>query len=81
LIESAVFSYRPQEYGGTTLLFLPTEPRPHVKPFLGWQTVGLSDLHTHYVGAYHRELMEPENARDIADAIVSQLDAADNEAP
>jgi amino acid adenylation domain-containing protein len=79
LIESAVFSYRPGEYGGRALLFLPSEPRPHVKPFLGWQTVGRSNLQTHYVGAYHRELMDPENAHDIAEVIALQLEAIDGQ--
>jgi amino acid adenylation domain-containing protein len=80
-IESAVFSYRPQEYRGRALLFLPSEPRPKMKPFPEWRTVGLSNMQTHYVGAYHRELMEPENARDIAALIASQLEAIDHESP
>jgi amino acid adenylation domain-containing protein len=81
LIQSAVFSYKPQEYGGRVLLFLPCEPRPHVKPFLGRQLVGPSNLQTHYVGLYHAELMEPENARNIADVITLRLEAIENENP
>jgi amino acid adenylation domain-containing protein len=78
LIKSAVFSYSPREYGGRVLLFLPSESNPHVKSFLGWQTVAPSKLQTHYVGTHHREMMDPESARDIADAIALQLEAIDH---
>jgi thioesterase domain-containing protein/acyl carrier protein len=79
LIKSAVFSYRPREYDGRVLLFLPSETNPHVKSFLGWQTVAPSNLQTHYVGTHHREMMDPESARDIADVIALRLEAIDNE--
>jgi thioesterase domain-containing protein len=81
LIKSAVFSYRPQAYGGRVLLFLPIETHPHVKSFLGWQTVGTSNLQTHYVGMHHREMMEPENARNIADVLALQLEAIESGNP
>jgi thioesterase domain-containing protein/acyl carrier protein len=81
LIKSAVFSYRPQEYDGRMLLFLPSETNPHVKSFLGWQTVATSNMQTHYVGTHHREMMDPQSARDIADAIALQLKAIDHANP
>jgi hypothetical protein len=61
------------------LLFLPSELNPNVKSFLGWQTVAPSDLQTHYVGTHHREMMDPESARDIAGVIALRLEAIDNE--
>ena len=81
LVESAVFSYGPPEYGGETLLFLASEPRPHAKPFLGRQPVGSCKSQTHYVGRYHNELMEPENARHIADVIALRLEAIESANP
>jgi hypothetical protein len=59
------------------LLFLPSETNPHVKSFLEWQTVAPSNMQTHYVGTHHREMMDPESARDIADVIALQLEAVD----
>ena len=72
LTEDAVFSYKPHEYDGRTLLILASR-RPEVEPLSEWQAMVPSALQTMYLDAYHRELMDPPNARSIAEAILGLL--------
>ena len=76
LTEDAVFSYRPHEYDGKTLLILASR-RPEVGPLSEWQAMVPSALQTMYIDAYHRELMDPPNARRIAEAILGLLPSSD----
>jgi thioesterase domain-containing protein len=76
LIEAAARAYQPQTYYGKTLLLLASDHPPH-KDFLpGWRAVVPRDLHAQYVDGHHRDLLDPQNLRTVADAIVSHLVSA-----
>jgi amino acid adenylation domain-containing protein len=72
LIEAAAFAYEPQKYDGKVLLMLASERPPHVDILPGWQAV-VPQLHTEILTAHHRDLLKVQNARRVADAIVSHL--------
>jgi thioesterase domain-containing protein/aryl carrier-like protein len=74
IIETAAKSYRPQIYNGNVLLVLASNRPPHHDFHSGWQGVVGDGLHTHYVQAHHRELLEPPHARNIADAITESIE-------
>jgi thioesterase domain-containing protein len=72
LIEAAARAYRPEKYEGKVLLLLASDG-PSRENFLpGWQAV-VPNLHTEYVDGRHEDLMNEENVRSVADAIVSRL--------
>jgi thioesterase domain-containing protein len=75
LVETAVYFYRPRACKGPVLLLLASEQLPHTNTLARWQAIVPRDLYTEYVDAYHRELMEPDNASRIAEAIISRLAA------
>jgi len=81
LVETAAYFYRPRTYEGSVLLLLASEQLPHANSLARWQALVPQNLHTEYVEAYHRELMEPINARKLAEAVVSQLAALGANAP
>jgi amino acid adenylation domain-containing protein len=72
LIEAAALAYEPQKYDGKVLLLLASERPPHVDILPGWQAV-VPQLHTEILTAHHRDLLKVQNARRVADAIVSHL--------
>jgi hypothetical protein len=73
MIHAAVLAYRPQRYEGKVLLLLASERPPHLNLLPGWLAVVPGNLHTQYVDAHRRNLLDPENAQTVADAIVSHL--------
>ena len=76
LIEVAAFAYEPKKYDGNVLLIQADERDPYLNFLPGWQGVIPHDLHTRFVDGRHRELITPENVRDIADIINSHLPSA-----
>jgi amino acid adenylation domain-containing protein len=76
MIATASYAYRPQRYDGRILLLLADERPPHVNFLPDWQTVASSNLLPHYVDSHHRNLLDKQNAKAIADAIVSNLVSA-----
>jgi amino acid adenylation domain-containing protein len=69
-IEAAARAYQPKQYEGKVFLVLSAD-RPSHKNFLpGWQAVVSHNLHTQWVDAHHRDLLDARNLRTIADAIV-----------
>jgi amino acid adenylation domain-containing protein len=76
MIASASYAYRPRRYDGRVLLLLAAERPPHVNFLPDWQTVVSSNLLPHFVDSHHRNLLDKQNARAIADAIVSELVSA-----
>jgi amino acid adenylation domain-containing protein len=79
MIETAAFTYQPQKYEGKVLLLLASDGPPRVSFFPGWQVVVPRNLHAQYVEGRHEELMNEENVRSVADAIVSHLTSATGE--
>lgn len=77
IIETAAKSYRPDKYEGNVLLVLASNRPPHHDFLPGWQAVVTEGLHTHYIPAHHRDLLEPEHARKIADAITQLIATGD----
>lgn len=73
MLESAVYAYEPRGYDRTVLLLLASGQPWHVDSLAHWRGLASGNLRLEYVQAYHRELMEPENARRIAQIIASQL--------
>lgn len=71
LIETAVSGYRPGKYEGKVLLMLATDRAPHVNFLPGWQSVIPRDLSIEYINGHHSELMDSQNARRVAEAIIS----------
>jgi amino acid adenylation domain-containing protein len=76
LIEVAAFAYDPGKYEGKVLLILSTERDPYLNFLPGWQGVVEHDLNARFVDGLHRDLITPENVRDIADVIKSHLPSA-----
>ncbi len=72
-IKVAALKYHPREYDGRVLLLLASERPPHVDRQLEWQGVVPYNLHTQYLNAHHRDLLNGRSLQAIADAIVSQL--------
>jgi thioesterase domain-containing protein/aryl carrier-like protein len=73
MIEAAAFTYRPERYEGRVLLLLASDRPPHVNFLPGWQAIVRRNLHAKYIDAHHSELTNAQNARTIADIILSQL--------
>jgi amino acid adenylation domain-containing protein len=73
MIEAAVSEYHPDRYNGDVLLVLASERPPHMDFLPGWQAVISHNLHVRYVDGHHRDLLDPQNVRNVADAIVSFL--------
>jgi thioesterase domain-containing protein/acyl carrier protein len=78
LIESAVYTYDPARYGAEALLLLASGRVAHETALAGWRTLIPFTLRTHYINAYHRELMESPNVEEIARAIVHHLPPGDH---
>jgi thioesterase domain-containing protein len=70
-IEAAARAYRPKKYEGKVLLVLASEHAPHRNFLPGWQAVVPHGLHTRYVDAHHRDLLDAQKVRDIADTITA----------
>ncbi|MGA9303873.1 MAG: hypothetical protein WBW31_00580, partial [Candidatus Sulfotelmatobacter sp.] len=64
---------KPQRYGGKTLLVLASDRPPHRNYLPGWQAIVPHNLHTQYVDGHHRDFLNVQNTRAIADAILSGL--------
>jgi amino acid adenylation domain-containing protein len=73
MIEAAASDYEPERYEGKTLLVLASDRPPHRNYLAGWQAIVLHNLHTQYVDGHHREFLNLQNVRAIADGILSQL--------
>jgi amino acid adenylation domain-containing protein len=73
IIEAAAKSYRPETYKGNVLLVLASNRPPHRDFLPGWQAVVTEGLHTHYIQAHHRDLLEPQHVRSIANAITQLI--------
>jgi thioesterase domain-containing protein len=74
LIEAAAFAYHPEKYEGKVLLMLAIERDPYLNFLPGWEAVISSNrLYTQFVNGHHRELIRPQNVRNIADVISSHL--------
>ena len=73
MIEAAARDYQPQRYEGKTLLVLASDRPPHRNYLPGWQAIVPHSLHTQYVDGHHRDFLNPQNVRAIADAILSRL--------
>ena len=73
IIETAAKSYRPEKYDGRVLLVLASNRPPHRDFRPGWQAVVSEGLHTHYIPAHHRDLLDQEHARDIAETITELI--------
>jgi len=70
MIEAAAYAYRPEKYKGQVLLLLASGGPFHESFIPGWQAVVPDNLHIQYVDVHHRELLDVQNARSIADAII-----------
>ncbi len=82
MIEAAARAYQPQKYEGKTLLVLASDRPPHRDYLPGWQAIVRHNLHTQYVDGHHRDFLEAQNVRIIADAITSQIrPTANDDAP
>lgn len=73
MIEAAASDYEPERYEGKTLLVLASDRPPHRNYLAGWQAIVPHNLHTQYVDGHHREFLNLQNVRAIADGILSQL--------
>jgi thioesterase domain-containing protein len=71
MIEAAAHAYQPENYEGRTLVVLASDRPPHRDFLPGWQAVVPHNLHTQYVNGHHRDLLNAQNARTVADAIIS----------
>jgi amino acid adenylation domain-containing protein len=73
MIEAASRAYQPEKYDGKTLLVLASDRPPHRDYLPGWQAIVPHNLHIQYVDGHHRDFLNPQNLRAIADAITFQL--------
>ncbi len=73
LIESAVYSYGPDRYNSRVLLLLASGRISHASSLAGWRSLVPFTLHTEYINAYHRELMDSPNVEEIARVIAHHL--------
>jgi len=73
MIEAAARAYQPEKYEGKTLLVLASDRPPHRDYLPGWQAIVPDNLKTQYVDGHHRDFLDAQNVRAIADAIISQL--------
>lgn len=72
-IERAARTYKPQKYSGRVLLLLASERPPDQNFLIEWQGTVPEDLHSQYVDGHHRDLLDSENIKSVADAIRSQF--------
>jgi len=79
MIEAAAYAYRPDKYEGQVLLLLASGGPFHESFLPGWQAIVARDLHIQYVDVHHRDLLDIENARSIAEAIMHFKSTADAE--
>jgi amino acid adenylation domain-containing protein len=79
MIETAAYGYQPKKYEGKVLLLLVSERPPHVNFLPGWQAVIPRNLHTQYVDAHHRDLIEEPDVKGVADAILYHLNSTSAE--
>jgi amino acid adenylation domain-containing protein len=78
LIESAALDYQAAKYEGKVLLLLAKERDPLFDFLPGWKSVLAGDLSVFYVQGRHRDLITPNNVRDIANLIQSTLSSVDD---
>jgi amino acid adenylation domain-containing protein len=79
IIEAAARLYVPETYEGKVLLILASNRPPHRDFHPGWQSVVTQGLHTQHIQAHHRELLEPQHARNIADAVTRLIGERDRD--
>ena len=79
MIEAAAFAYHPEKYDGKVLLLLASDRPPHANFLPGWQKAIPRNLHAQYIDAHHSELTNAQNARTIADTIISHLTSTTDE--
>jgi amino acid adenylation domain-containing protein len=72
-MEAAARPYQPKSYDGNVLLVLASDRPPNRNLLPGWQAVVPGGLHIHHVNAHHRDLMEAQNVRNIANAITHHI--------
>ena len=75
-MEAASRPYQPKRYDGDVLLVWATDHPPHRNLLPGWQAVVPHSLHIQQVKAHHRDLLDPHNVRNIADAITHVISRA-----
>jgi hypothetical protein len=73
LIERAAVVYQPRQYQGNVLLLLATERDPAFDFLSGWKPLVPNGLCSVYVDGRHREIITPDNVRDIAGIIRTHL--------
>jgi amino acid adenylation domain-containing protein len=78
LIEGAALDYQTAKYEGKVLLLLAKERDPLFDFLPGWKSVLPGDLSVFYVQGRHRDLITPNNVRDIANLIQSTLSSVDD---
>lgn len=79
MCEAAALTYQPGDYDGKMLLLLGSEHPPHWNYLPGWQAVVRRDLHAQYLHGRHSDLLNPENAQSVGDAIASFFVSAPDE--
>jgi amino acid adenylation domain-containing protein len=81
VVEAAARAYQSCRYEGRVLLLLASDRPPHMDYLPGWQAVVPNNLHIRYVNGRHAELLNRENVRSVADAIVPHLTSTTGERP
>jgi amino acid adenylation domain-containing protein len=79
MIRTATHAYRPEKYEGEALLLLASGGPNHESFLPGWQALVPRNLHVRHVEAHHRDLLDAQNVRSVADAIVHFKAIADQE--
>jgi hypothetical protein len=79
MIRTATHAYRPEKYEGEALLLLASGGPNHESFLPGWQALVPRNLHVRHVEAHHRDLLDAQNVRSVADAIVHFKSIADEE--
>jgi thioesterase domain-containing protein/aryl carrier-like protein len=77
-MEAAARPYQPERYDGNVLLVLASDHPPNRNLLSGWQAVIPRSLHIQRVNAHHRDLMDAQNVRNIADAITKLISRVDD---
>jgi amino acid adenylation domain-containing protein len=77
MIESAALGYKCRRYEGNVLLVLASDYPPHRDFLPGWKAVVPHALHIQYVNAHHRDLIDAQNVKSIADTITQLMATVD----
>jgi thioesterase domain-containing protein/acyl carrier protein len=73
LVSAWAAAYRPGKYDGKVLLLLAADRPPHVDLLRGWKALTSGNLTTCYVDSHHRNLLDKQHAKTVANLIVSHL--------